>query len=222
MSFTERYKRITTPAQAKIVTEQYNRLIEAGEAPQPAEDEDQQNLAALGLGGGDQSGAAPAPAADPNAAAATPPVDPNAPPADGTENPEEDAQAEAEKEKEQELQGKVSNILSDISDMMGPETLRYYRDVEAKAVQYLTKLDMDPAEKDELISKIPEIGLKILSASKKNNFIDRDNICFVAVMEGAVDFLEKMKGKSEHPELPLDDEESDEEPEEKIEDDEEE
>ena len=97
-----------------------------------------------------------------------------------------------------------------------------YRDVEAKAVQYLTKLDMDPAEKDELISKIPEIGLKILSASKKNNFIDRDNICFVAVMEGAVDFLEKMKGKSEHPELPLDDEESDEEPEEKIEDDEEE
>lgn len=126
------------------------------------------------------------------------PADPGAttpPPADNTQQPQEpeksDEAKEAEKKAELELQGRISNVLSDISDMLGPETMRYYKEVEDKAVAYLKTYQGDI---DEILDNMQDIGLKILSTSKKNSFIDRDNIAYMATMEGAVDIKHRVKG----------------------------
>ena len=102
-----------------------------------------------------------------------------------------DEEKEQEKEAELELQGKISNVLSDISDMLSPETMRYYKEVEDKAVAYLKTYE---GNVDEILDNLPDVGLKIIQTSKKNSFIDRDNICYMSVMEGAVDIKNRVKG----------------------------
>lgn len=102
-----------------------------------------------------------------------------------------DEEKEQEKKAEQELQGKISNVLSDISDMLSPETMRYYKEVEDKAVAYLKTYE---GNIDEILDNLPDVGLKIIQTSKKNSFIDRDNICYISVMEGAVDIKNRVKG----------------------------
>lgn len=174
-----------TPKFSKDTYKVFGLLEAEGEdKKQPAEGED--NLDAI-LGGG-----APAPAAGDQ-----PPMD--QPPADdfgmdmGGEPEQSDEEKEAEKVEEQEISGRISNILSDISDKLGPETLRFYQEVEAKAIEHLKELDMSPEEQEEFFSNLNDIGLKIITNSKKNNFIDRDSIVYVAILEGSLDIKSKME-----------------------------
>lgn len=105
----------------------------------------------------------------------------------------DDAQKEAEKAAERDLHGRVSNVLSDISDRLATETQAYYQVVMERALEYLQAMEIPVEERLELLQQLPEVGGKIIQASAKSNFIDRDEICFAAVMEASVELTQKLR-----------------------------
>jgi len=123
------------------------------------------------------------------------PAEPAAEPAASEE--QDDAQKEAEKAAERELHGRISNVLSDISDRLAAETQAYYQVVSERALEYLEAMEIPVEERLELLQQLPEVGGKIIQASAKSNFIDRDEICFAAVMEASVELIQKLRDHQE-------------------------
>lgn len=186
-------------------------LHEADAAP-PAEpeNEDEVNLDDLDLGGAEEGQpqekdfdlSTPAPDAQgqPAPAADQPPVDNGMATASPEEMEPSEEEKEQEKEQEMELNGRVSNILSSIADTLGPETFRFYKEVEEKAIEYFKALGMDDTEKQDLLKQFPEVGLKIISDAKKNNFMSRDNIVFMAVIEGSINISDALSHREKEDE----------------------
>lgn len=156
-----------------------------------AEDEGQVDLGDL-LGGGEGEAEQPAPEAQ------------TAPPA-----PADDETAkEAEKAEERELHGKISNILSEVADLLPVETAEYRQLVAERTFDYLKSQDVMPMDEViTLLQQMPEVGAKMIQSSAKENFISKDMVCLVAVMESSVDIINKLRpAQADENEVPAEDE----------------
>jgi hypothetical protein len=194
----------------KLIKEAEAMGVKADEEPAPedkdqgdeedsSEDEGQVDLGdLLGAGGEGEAPAEPAPETQTPAPA----------PAD------DEAAKEAEKAEERELHGKISNILSEVADLLPVETAEYRQLVAERTFDYLKSQDAIPMDEViTLLQQMPEVGAKMIQSSAKENFISKDMVCLVAVMESSVDIINKLRpAQADENEVPAEDETAAEEP----------
>jgi hypothetical protein len=127
---------------------------------------------------------------------------------------DDEAAKEAEKAEERELHGKISNILSEVADLLPVETAEYRQLVAERTFDYLKSQDAIPMDEViTLLQQMPEVGAKMIQSSAKENFISKDMVCLVAVMESSVDIINKLRpAQADENEVPAEDETAAEEP----------